>query len=61
MYIDIPVGAHGAYIGDASAKPDEREFLLQRGTHFAVERVETTYDKWGEPKYDLYLRVIVDE
>ena len=61
MYIDIPVGAKGVYIGDKSAAPDEKEFLLQSGTCFAVERIEESKDKWGESHYDLYMRVIVDE
>lgn len=61
MYIDVPAGAKGVYIGDKSAAPNEKEFLLQSGTYFAVDRIEESKDKWGESKYDLYLRVIVDE
>lgn len=61
MYIDVPAGAKGVYIGDKSAAPNEKEFLLQSGTCFAVERIEESKDKWGESRYDIYLRVIVDE
>lgn len=61
MYIDVPAGAKDVYIGDKSAAPNEKEFLLQSGTCFAVERIEESKDKWGESRYDIYLRVIVDE
>lgn len=61
MFIDVPPGAKGAYIEKYSGAPDEKEFLLQCGTHFEIERVEVTYDKWGEPHYEVHARVIVDE
>jgi SPP1 gp7 family putative phage head morphogenesis protein len=60
-YIDIPAGAHGAYIASVSGAKEEEEFLLQCGTFFRVDRVEITYDTWNEPHYEVYLRVIVDE
>ena len=59
MYIDIPSGAKGVYLGDLSAAPDEKEFLLQCGTEFIVDRVEVKYDKWGDPLYDVYMKVKV--
>lgn len=61
MYIDIPKGAKGVYLGDKSAAPDEKEFLLQAGTRFSVERIEHWQDKWNETHYDIYMEVIVDE
>lgn len=61
MYIDIPKGAKGVYLGDKSAAPDEKEFLLQAGTRFRVERIEHWQDKWNETHYDIYMEVIVDE
>jgi SPP1 gp7 family putative phage head morphogenesis protein len=61
MYIDVPIGAKGVYIGDASAAPDEKEFLLQCGSSFVVDKIEKTIDKWGEPNYDVYMKVISDE
>lgn len=59
-FIDVPAGAKGAYIADISGAKDEEEFLLQCGTFFRFDRVEITYDKWNEPHYDVYLKVIVD-
>lgn len=59
MYIDIPSGAKGVYLGDLSAAPDEKEFLLQCGTEFIVDRIEIQYNKWGEPLYDVYMKVKV--
>ena len=59
VYIDIPAGVKGAYIGDLSAKPDEKEFLLQCDTHFSLEQIERKTNKWGEPVYDVYMKVIV--
>lgn len=61
MYIDVPKGAKGVYLGDLSAAPDEKEFLLQCGTRFAVEKIETYTDKFGDPQYDVYMKVIADE
>lgn len=61
MYIDVPKGAKGVYIGDLSAAPDEKEFLLQCGTHFNVEKIEIWYDKWKEPHYDVYMKVKVGD
>ena len=60
-YIDIPSGAKGAYIEGVSAAKEEKEFLLQCGTHFELKEVVVTYDKWNEPHYDVYMKVIVDE
>lgn len=60
-YIDVPAGAKGAYIADFSGAKQEQEFLLQCNTYFRVDHVEITYDKWNEPHYDVFLRVIVDE
>ena len=59
MYIDIPSGTKGVYLGDLSAAPDEKEFLLQCGTEFIVDRVEVKYDKLGDPLYDVYMKVKV--
>jgi len=61
MYIDVPKGAKGVYLGDLSAAPDEKEFLLQCGTRFAVEKIESYADKFGDLQYDVFMRVIVDE
>lgn len=61
FYIDVPAGAKGVYIGDKSAAPDEKEFLLQAGTKQIVDRIETWTDKWNESHYDIYTRVIVNE
>ncbi len=61
MYIDVPKGAKGVYLGDLSAAPDEKEFLLQCGTQFSVEKIEAYTDKFGDTQYDVYLRVITDE
>ena len=44
-----------------SAAPDEKEFLLQCGSRFFVEKIEAIQDKFGDYNYDVYLRVIVDE
>jgi hypothetical protein len=60
-YIDVPAGAKGAYIAGSSGAKNEEEFLLQCGTFFRFDRVDITYDKWNEPHYDVYLKVIVDE
>lgn len=60
MYIDVPKGAKGVYIGDLSAAPDEKEFLLQCGTSFSVEKIEIHQDKWGDPLYDVYMKVVVN-
>lgn len=57
MYIDIPKGTKGIYIGDLSVAPDEKEFLLQCGTSFEVDRIEIWYDKYNEPKYDVFMKV----
>lgn len=59
MYIDIPSGTKGVYLGDLSAAPDEKEFLLQCGTEFIIDRVEVKYDKWDDPLYDVYMKVMV--
>lgn len=59
MYIDVPAGAKGVYIGDLSAAPDEKEFLLQCGTQFRVSQIDIRYDKWGDPIYDIYMKVMV--
>ena len=59
MYIDIPSGTKGVYLGDLSAAPDEKEFLLQCGTEFIVDRIEIQYNKWGDPLYDVYMKVKV--
>lgn len=59
MYIDIPRGSKGVYLGNLSAAPDEKEFLLQCGTEFIVDRIEVKYDKWGDPLYDVYMKVKV--
>lgn len=59
MYIDIPSGTKGVYLGDLSAAPDEKEFLLQCGTEFIVDKIEIQYNKWGEPLYDVYMKVKV--
>ena len=48
MYIDILKGTKGIYIGDLSAAPDEKEFLLQCGTKIYVEKIDIWYDKWNE-------------
>ena len=61
MYIDIPKGAKGIYIGDLSAASNEKEFLLQCGTSFYVEKIEIWYNEWNEPCYDIYMRVKVGE
>lgn len=61
MYIDVPKGAKGIYIGDLSAAPDEKEFLMQCGTRFSVERIEMHQDKWGDPLYDVYMKVVVND
>ena len=61
LYIDVPKGAKGAYLGDKSAAPDEKEFLLQAGTKYMVDSIETWQDKFNETHYDVYMRVIVDE
>lgn len=61
MYIDVPVGAKGVYIGELSAAPDEKEFLLQCGTKLQVEKINIRYNKWGEPNYDVYLKVKVGD
>lgn len=59
MYIDIPRGSKGVYLGDLSAAPDEKEFLLQCGTEFIADRIEVKHDKWGDPLYDVYMKVKV--
>lgn len=61
MYIDVPKGAKGIYIGDLSAAPNEKEFLIQCGTSYEVERIEIWYDKWNEENYDVYMKVKVGE
>ena len=61
MYIDVPKGAKGIYLGDLSAEPDEKEFLLQCGTSFYVEKIEIRYNVWNEPEYDVYLKVKVGD
>ena len=61
MYIDVPKGAKGVYLGDKSAAPDEKEFLLQCGTQFYVERIDIWHDKWNNENYDVYLKVKVDD
>lgn len=60
MYIDVPKGAKGVYFGDLSAAPDEKEFLLQCGTQFYVDKIDIRQDKWGDPIYDVYMKVKVD-
>lgn len=60
MYIDVPKGTKGVYIGDLSAAPDEKEFLLQCNTKFSIEKIETYIDKFGDTQYDIYMKVIVD-
>lgn len=60
MYIDIPKGAKGIYIGDKSAAPDEKEFLLQCGTKFDVDKIEIDKDQWGESIYSVYMKVKVE-
>lgn len=61
MYIDVPKGAKGVYIGDISSAPDEKEFLLQCGTKFEVVDIIKTKDVVGDLNYELYLKVIVNE
>lgn len=61
MYIDVPKGAKGIYLGDLSAAPDEKEFLLQCSTSFYVEKIEIRYNVWNEPEYDVYLKVKVGD
>ncbi len=57
MYIDVP---KGVYIDDLSATPDEREFLLQCGTSFEVDRIEISKGQFGDPKYEVYMKVKVN-
>jgi len=61
MYIDVPKGAKGVYIGDLSAAPNEKEFLLQCGTELQVERIEIWYDRWNDAHYDIYAKVKVGD
>ena len=60
MYVDVPKGAKGVYFGDLSAAPDERGFLLQCGTQFYVDKIDIRQYKWGDPIYDVYMKVKVD-
>ena len=59
MYIKAPKGTKGAYIKDFAAAENEKEFLLQSNTSFAVRNVVKEIDKWGDPKYKVFAEVIV--
>ena len=59
MYIKAPKGTKGAYIKDFAAAENEKEFLLQNNTSFAVRNVVKEIDKWGDPKYKVFAEVIV--
>ena len=59
MYIKAPKGTKGAYIKDFAAAENEKEFLLQSNTSFAVRNVVKETDKWGDPKYKVFAEVIV--
>ena len=48
MYIDICEGTKGLYIGDLSAAPNEKEFLLQCGTSFSVKKIDISHNKYNE-------------
>lgn len=59
MYIDVPKGAKGVYIGDYSAAKNEKEFLLQNNTSFIVDKIEIVKNKWGESEYNIFMKVKV--
>ena len=59
MYIKAPKGTKGAYIKNFAAAENEKEFLLQSNTSFAVRNVVKEIDKWGDPKYKVFAEVIV--
>ncbi|WP_433250344.1 ADP-ribosyltransferase [Actinomadura nitritigenes] len=57
--IDVPAGTKGIWMGRSSAKPLEREFLLQRGLRYeivSVDRVGT--DIFGRGQYHVHARVL---
>lgn len=58
MYIKAPRGTKGAYIKPFAASSEEKEFLLQANTKFAVKNLTIEYDKWGDPKYRLICEVV---
>lgn len=61
MYIETPKGTKGVYIGDLSAAPNEKEFLLQRGTRLEVIDLLKVKDDVGDETFELYVRIVLDE
>lgn len=59
MYIKAPKGTEGAYIKKYAASSEEKEFLLQCGTVFAVKNIIPELDKWGDTRYKVFLEVMI--
>lgn len=59
MYIKAPKGTKGAYINDFAKFKDEKEFLLQNNTTFAVRNVVKETNRWGEANYKVYAEVVI--
>ena len=62
MYIDVPAGAHAAYIAGIGGKyPNQKEFLLDKGTRFRIidagER--TAGNQNGKPVTELFIHAEV--
>ncbi|MEU9025872.1 ADP-ribosyltransferase [Actinomadura sp. NPDC048394] len=59
LTLDVPAGTKGIWVGRSSAKPLEREFVLQRRLRYkivSVERVGT--DVFGRGQYHVHARVL---
>ncbi|MGI5328363.1 ADP-ribosyltransferase [Actinomadura nitritigenes] len=57
--IDVPAHTKGIWMGRSSAKPLEREFVLQRGLRYEIVHVERVgTDIFGRGQYHVHARVL---
>lgn len=59
LFIRIPKGTHGAYIGEVARAENEKEFLLQKGYKYRIVKAERRPNKYFPEQTDLKIWVEV--
>lgn len=59
LFIRVPKGTHGAYIGEVARAKNEKEFLLQKGYKYRIVKAERRPNKYFPEQTDLKIWVEV--
>lgn len=59
LFIRVPKGTHGAYIGEVARAENEKEFLLQKGYKYRIVKAERRPNKYFPEQTDLKIWVEV--